>query len=86
MSPILSNIVLDDLDRELEKRGHKFARYADDFVIMVKSQRAGERVKASITKFLEKKLKLKVNQDKSKVGKAKKCEFLGFTFPGIRTS
>lgn len=82
LSPVLSNIVLDDLDRELEKRGHKFARYADDFVIMVRSERAGERVKTPITRFLEKKLKLKVNQDKSKVGKAKKCEFLGFTFPG----
>ena len=81
LSPLLANIVLDDLDRELEKRGHKFVRYADDFVILVKSARAGARVKESITKFLEKKLKLKVNQDKSKVGKAKKCEFLGFTFP-----
>lgn len=82
LSPLLSNVVLDDLDKELERRGHKFARYADDFVILVKSPRAGERVKASISRFLEKKLKLKVNNDKSKVGKAKKCEFLGFTFPG----
>jgi RNA-directed DNA polymerase len=82
LSPVLSNIVLDDLDKELEKRGHKFARYADDFVILVKSERAGLRVKASITRFLEKKLKLKVNQEKSKVGPAKRCQFLGFTFPG----
>lgn len=82
LSPLLSNIVLDDLDKELEKRGHRFVRYADDFVILVKSKRAGERVKASITRFLERKLKLKVNSDKSKVGKANKCKFLGFTFPG----
>lgn len=82
LSPLLSNIVLDDLDKELEKRGHKFVRYADDFVILVKSPRAGDRVKLSITKFLEKKLMLRVNNDKSKVGKANKTEFLGFTFPG----
>lgn len=82
LSPLLSNVVLDDLDRELEQRGHKFTRYCDDFVIFVKSPRAGERVKQSISKFLEKKLKLKVNQDKSGVGTAKKCAFLGFTFPG----
>jgi len=80
-SPLLANIILDDLDKELEKRGHKFARYADDFVILVKSARAGARVKESVTKFLEKKLKLKVNQDKSKIGSAKKCVLLGFTFP-----
>lgn len=82
LSPLLSNIVLDDLDRELEKRGHKFARYADDFVILVKSPRAGDRVRLSITKFLKRKLKLEVNEDKSKVGTANKSEFLGFTFPG----
>jgi len=82
LSPLLSNIVLDDLDKELERRKHQFARYADDFVILVKSKRAGERVKASVARFLEKKLKLKVNNDKSKVGKANKSEFLGFTFPG----
>lgn len=82
LSPLLANIILDDLDKELEKRGHKFARYADDFVVLVKSARAGTRVKESITEFLEKKLKLKVNQEKSKVGAAKKCVFLGFTFPG----
>lgn len=82
LSPLLANILLDDLDKELEKRGHRFARYADDFVILVKSARAGDRVKASITGFLERKLKLKVNTDKSKVGKAGTCKFLGFTFPG----
>ena len=82
LSPLLSNIVLDDLDKELEKRGHRFVRYADDFVIMVKSTRAGERVKLSIVRFLEKKLKLKVNNEKSTVGVAKELEFLGFTFPG----
>lgn len=80
LSPLLANIVLDDLDKELEKRGHRFVRYADDFVILVKSKRAGERVKQSITQFLEKKLKLKVNNDKSKVRQNSKCEFLGFTF------
>lgn len=82
LSPLLSNIVLDDLDKELENRGHRFVRYADDFVIMVKSTRAGERVKKSIVKFLEKKLKLKVNSEKSNVDRAKALEFLGFTFPG----
>lgn len=82
LSPLLANILLDDFDKELEKRGLKFARYADDFVILVKSKRAGERVKQSVTRFLEKKLKLKVNQAKSKAGQANKCKFLGFTFPG----
>ncbi len=81
LSPLLANILLDDFDKELERRGHKFARYADDFVILVKSARAGERVKASVTRFLEKKLKLKVNQSKSKATKANKAKFLGFTFP-----
>lgn len=82
LSPLLANILLDDFDKELERRGHKFARYADDFVILVKSPRAGERVKQSVTRFLEKKLKLKINREKSKAGKANKCKFLGFTFPG----
>ncbi len=67
LSPILANILLDDLDKELEKRGHKFVRYADDFIILVKSQRAGERVKRSVSRFLERRLKLKVNEDKSHV-------------------
>lgn len=82
LSPLLANILLDDFDKELEKRGHRFARYADDFVILVKSARAGERVKQSVARFLEKKLKLKINREKSKAGKANSCKFLGFTFPG----
>ena len=80
LSPLLSNILLDDLDKELEKRGHRFARYADDLIVLVKSRRAGERVMASISVFLEKKLKVKVNRDKSRVMKADESSFLGFTF------
>jgi RNA-directed DNA polymerase len=80
LSPLLSNILLDDLDKELERRGHKFARYADDFIIMVKSQRAGERVMANVTRFLERKLKLKVNEKKSLVAPADEASFLGFIF------
>ena len=80
LSPLLSNIMLDDLDRELEKRGHKFVRYADDCNIYVKTQRAGERVLESVKDYLEKKLKLKVNQKKSKVEKAIRAKFLGFSF------
>jgi RNA-directed DNA polymerase len=71
---------LDDLDKELEKRGHRFCRYADDLIILVKSKRAGERVMKSVTKFLEKNLKVQVNRDKSKVGSAESSIFLGFTF------
>jgi RNA-directed DNA polymerase len=84
LSPLLSNIVLDKLDKELERRGHKFARYADDFVILVKSKRAGERVLKSVTRFVEKKLKLKVNGQKSKVVPVEESKFLGFTFKGNR--
>lgn len=80
LSPLLSNILLDDLDKELERRGHRFARYADDLIILVKSRRAGERVMESISRFLERKLKVKVNRDKSKVVKAEDSSFLGFTF------
>ena len=80
LSPLLSNIMLDDLDKELEKRGHKFVRYADDCNIYVKTQRAGERVMESVREFLEKKLKLKVNPKKSKVDKAQRVKFLGFSF------
>ncbi|MGE6437014.1 reverse transcriptase domain-containing protein [Shewanella baltica] len=65
LSPLLSNIMLDSLDKELESRGHHFARYADDFIILVKSQRAGERVLKSITRYLATKLKLVVNEQKS---------------------
>ena len=80
LSPLLSNIMLDDLDKELEKRGHKFVRYADDCNIYVKTQRAGERVMESVKGYLEKKLKLKVNPKKSKVEKARKVIILGFSF------
>ncbi|PCK29622.1 group II intron reverse transcriptase/maturase [Pseudoalteromonas piscicida] len=80
LSPLLSNIMLDDLDKELEQRGHQFTRYADDFIILVKSKRAGERVLASVTRFLETKLKLFVNTDKSQVVKTTQSKFLGFTF------
>ena len=78
LSPILSNIYLDQLDKELEKRGHRFIRYADDCNIYVKSKKAGHRVMDSVTKFLEKKLKLVVNRDKSEVGSPLKRKFLGF--------
>jgi len=80
LSPLLSNIMLTELDRELEKRGHKFCRYADDNNIFVKSKKAGERVMRSITDFLENELKLKVNKDKSAVGRPWRRKFLGFTF------
>ena len=79
LSPLLSNIMLDELDRELEKRGHKFCRYADDCNIYVKSKRAGERVMENIIRFIEGKLKLKVNINKSAVERPWKRKFLGFT-------
>jgi group II intron reverse transcriptase/maturase len=78
LSPILGNIYLDQLDKELERRGHKFVRYADDCNIYVKSRKAGERVMKSIITFLEKKLKLTVNREKTKVGSPTKLKFLGF--------
>lgn len=80
LSPLLSNIMLDDLDKELEQRGHRFVRYADDCNIYVKTQRAGERAMESVKQFLEKKLKLKVNPKKSKVDRATRVKFLGFSF------
>jgi len=80
LSPLLSNVMLDPLDKELERRGHRFARYADDFTILVSSQRAGERILHSISQFLQNRLKLVVNTTKSHVVKAKDCQFLGFTF------
>ena len=80
LSPLLSNIVLDELDRELERRGHRFVRYADDSNIYVRSQRAGERVMTSIAKFITTKLKLKVNDEKSAVDKPGARKFLGFSF------
>jgi RNA-directed DNA polymerase len=84
LSPLLSNILLTDLDRELERRGHRFVRYADDANIYVKSQRAGQRVKASLTRFLEHRLKLKVNEAKSAVDRPWKRKFLGFSFTSER--
>jgi RNA-directed DNA polymerase len=80
LSPLLSNIVLDDLDRELERRGHAFCRYADDCNVYVKSKRAGQRVLKSIAKFVEKKLKLRVNRDKSAVARPHRRKFLGYSF------
>jgi RNA-directed DNA polymerase len=80
LSPLLSNIVLDELDRELERRGLRFARYADDSNIYVRSRRAGERVMESITRFITAKLKLKVNQQKSAVARPWERKFLGFSF------
>jgi len=80
LSPLLSNIVLDELDRELGRRGHRFARYADDSNIYVRSRRAGERVMESLTRFITAKLKLKVNQQKSAVARPWERKFLGFSF------
>jgi RNA-directed DNA polymerase len=80
LSPLLSNLLLDMLDKELERRGHRFVRYADDCNIYVRSVRAGERVMASVSRFLEKKLKLRVNQGKSAVGRPGERKFLGFSF------
>jgi group II intron reverse transcriptase/maturase len=80
LSPLLANLLLDELDRERERRGHRFARYADDCNIYVKSQRAGERVLASISRFLARRLKLQVNAAKSAVDRPWKRTFLGFTF------
>jgi RNA-directed DNA polymerase len=80
LSPLLSNLMLDVLDKELEKRGHRFVRYADDCNIYVRSQKAGERVMAGIEKFLTKRLKLKVNKAKSAVAKPRVRKFLGFSF------
>src|SRR5450631_3733308 len=80
LSPLLSNIVLDEFDRELERRSLRFARYADDCNVYVRSRRAGERVMASITRFITTKLKLKVNEQKSAVARPWERKFLGFTF------
>ncbi len=82
LSPLLSNLVLDELDRELERRGHRFVRYADDCNIYVRSPRAGQRVMESIMQFITQKLKLKVNQEKSAVARPEKRKFLGFSFIG----
>src|SRR5690242_13019557 len=80
LSPLLSNLVLDALDRELERRGHRFVRYADDCNIYMRSERAGQRVMKSITRFITQKLKLKVNEAKSAVAQPQERKFLGFSF------
>jgi RNA-directed DNA polymerase len=80
LSPLLSNLVLDELDRELERRGHRFVRYADDCNIYVRSERAGQRVMKSVTQFIMRKLKLKVNETKSAVARPQERKFLGFSF------
>ena len=80
LSPLLANILLDDLDKELEKRGHHFVRYADDFIILVRSLSAAERVMTSISRFLKRELRLIVNEKKSSFGKVEECSFLGFVF------
>ena len=79
-SPLLSNLVLDELDRELERRGHRYLRYADDCNIYVRSQRAGQRVMESVTRFITQELKLKVNEAKSAVARPQERKFLGFRF------
>jgi RNA-directed DNA polymerase len=79
LSPLLSNLVLDDLDKELERQGHRFCRYADDCNIYVRSHRAGQRVMASVSRFLTKKLRLKVNEAKSAVARPEERKFLGFS-------
>jgi RNA-directed DNA polymerase len=84
LSPLLSNILLDDLDKELERRGHRFCRYADDCNIYVRSQRSGERVMASVSRYVEEKLKLKVNVDKSAVDRPWRRSFLGYSFTNHR--
>src|SRR2546425_1077109 len=84
LSPLLSNLVLDELDRELERRGHRFVRYADDSNIYVRSERAGQRVMESVKRFITEKLKLKVNESKSAVAKPQERKFLGFSFTGGR--
>jgi len=84
LSPLLSNILLDELDQELERRGHKFCRYADDCNIYVRSERAGKRVMETIERFLWKRLKLKVNRQKSAVARPQQRQFLGFSFTSNR--
>jgi RNA-directed DNA polymerase len=84
LSPLLSNLVLDELDRELERRGHRFVRYADDSNVYVRSERAGQRVMASLTAFITQRLKLKVNGEKSAVARPAERKFLGFSFTSER--
>ncbi len=82
LSPFLSNVVLDELDKELERRGHRFVRYGDDCNIYVRTQRGGERVMRSVSRFITERLKLKVNETKSAVDRPQNRKFLGFTFTG----
>ena len=84
LSPLLSNIVLNELDKELEKRGHPFVRYGDDCIIFCKTPRAAERVKESITNFIEKKLHLKVNREKTVACSVMDIKFLGHSFYAAR--
>ena len=85
LSPLLSNIMLNELDKELEKRGLRFTRYADDCIIVVQSEKAANRVMKNITKFIEKKLGLKVNAEKSKVARPNQIKYLGFGFYYTKT-
>lgn len=84
LSPLLSNILLDELDKELERRGHRFCRYADDLQVHVRSRRAGDRTLDSLTRIIEHRLKLKVNRKKSSVGSITRSQFLGYSFYGTR--
>jgi RNA-directed DNA polymerase len=84
LSLLLANILLDDLDKELEKRGHRFVRYCDDFIILVKSQRAGKRVMGSVQRFLKRRLKLKINEKKSQVAPTDNITSPGFSFRGTK--
>jgi RNA-directed DNA polymerase len=85
LSPLLSNIVLDELDQELGRRGHRFVRYADDCNVYVKTERSGRRVMASLTDFIERKMKLKVNRDKSAVDRPRNRKFLGLTLMRLKS-
>ena len=84
LSPLLSNIYLNEFDNEMEARGHRYVRYADDIAVYVKSERAGERVLESCRRYLEKKLKLKMNEEKSRTDSPTKAKFLGFSLYNIR--
>ena len=80
LSPLLSNIMLDELDKELNKRGHKFLRYADDCSIYVKSEKSAQRTMESIIKYIESELMLKVNREKTKISRPQESQLLGFSF------
>ena len=84
MSPLLANILLDDLDKELERRGLRFVMYADDFAVFAKSERAAHRIMQSVTRYLTEQLRLVVNQEKSRVVSCERFEFLGISFPKSR--